>query len=233
LQEAVLRFATDGSFGGGLAAWGVAGIGGGAVAGSIGGEDLGAHSAELQAALHLLEALLEEILAQRAAGEWRRSAFPALVIYDCQNMAEFVQARCAPFERAGLFLQFGSLLRGLAESGCRLEWAWVPAHGRVVRGWRPHSLSTEAEMRELNASADAAAGRARLSALTRSATAAWHRGALQSLEWSRAALRFACLVQSRYQRYVDDAIASAGRSAACQQDADDADASAAAGRRRD
>eukprot|EP00929_Paragymnodinium_shiwhaense_P114301 TRINITY_DN8264_c0_g1_i1.p1 TRINITY_DN8264_c0_g1~~TRINITY_DN8264_c0_g1_i1.p1 ORF type:complete len:1339 (+),score=203.71 TRINITY_DN8264_c0_g1_i1:1133-5149(+) len=94
-------------------------------------------------------------------------------------------------------------IRRIRELGVRLQWCWVPSHGKHVEGWHPPPGEDEATLRAMNAAADTAATEAR----ERTDHTALHRWCLHKdacLQWQRQALAAAVKIGREYAEHLNN-----------------------------
>ena len=81
-----------------------------------------------------------------------------------------------------------------------VEFVWIPSHGKRLP-CHPHDLFTEAQLREWNARADAAARGALAARLLRDPRAAWFRQHARDRQWELSALTLLSRAGQQYAEF--------------------------------
>ena len=141
-------------------------------------EDQSAYRHNPLACLALVRGLLQ--LAGKCSGKVQ-------ILYDCEAVRAGVKCPEASALPA-LMSEISCAAAALEASGLRLDFIWVPSHGKRPLWEAPCGLDSAA-CRALNAKADAAANAARANRWQYSARRRWHQEYRAAVSWETAAIK--------------------------------------------
>ena len=160
-----------------------------------GGPLLLAERSAFAAELHALYLLLTALVVAVSASGW---SGPIFCVLDSKAVLSVLDRPSPPLERWECWSRLRAASDRLRASRCTLTFSWVPSHGRVVPSWSLPWQVSKRSARELNAKADASAGRVHGLVPAFRPLRAYAQRRAEALRWQASALEAARAVMRAY-----------------------------------
>lgn len=124
-----------------------------------------------------------------------------IIVSDCESALNVV-AQKAPGQAPGLAAKASAFLQVLSNFGVRIDFCWVPSHGKPSSKFCAHPLCTKSQMRYWNELADDSARKCMKNRLRDSHRSLWNAARVVARQWELCAIRAAAAAAQVYAEHV-------------------------------